>query len=133
MLFWPQKTPTQALSLAQEVLERKRINGSTEMFLDRNLADPALATYTSGTMWMAPPATNCFGTTANCTPAQMAQYDIGQILALANSNSYLANGSIRVAFLWHGAMTLLLIVRQLMACLADWRAAAVLYCRGCRP
>ncbi len=87
---------TQALSLAQEVLERKRINGSTEMFLDRNLADPALATYTSGTMWMAPPATNCFGTTANCTPAQMAQYDIGQILALANSNSYLANGSIRV-------------------------------------
>lgn len=87
---------TQALSLAQEVLERKRINGSTEMYLDRNLADPALATYTSGTMWMLPPPTNCFGLIANCSPAQMAQYDIAQILALANNGSYLANGSIRV-------------------------------------
>jgi type IV pilus modification protein PilV len=33
---------TQAMALAQEMLERKRINGSTEMYLDRAIADPAL-------------------------------------------------------------------------------------------
>lgn len=87
---------TQAMSLAQEVLERKRINGSTEMFLDRTIADPALATYTSAANWASAPATSCFGSAVTCTPVQMAEYDIAQMLALAESDSYLPNGSILV-------------------------------------
>jgi type IV pilus assembly protein PilV len=87
---------TQAMALAQEILERKRINGSTEMFLDRALADPAVATYANAGNWTNAPGTNCFGTAVNCTPVQMAEYDIAQMLALANSDSYLPNGSVVV-------------------------------------
>jgi type IV pilus assembly protein PilV len=87
---------TQAMSLAQEVLERKRINGSTEMYLDRAIADPALATYAAAGNWANPPGTSCFGTAVTCTPVQMAEYDIAQLMALANSDSYLPNGSIVV-------------------------------------
>lgn len=88
---------TQAMSLAQELLERKRINGSTERYLDPDAVDAGLAVYTTAANWTGtPPSIFCNLAASNCDAATMARFDIIEIRRLVQSNNFLPNGSMLV-------------------------------------
>ncbi|MDP2228159.1 MAG: type IV pilus modification protein PilV [Moraxellaceae bacterium] len=88
---------TQAMSLAQELLERRRINGATQLAAtppDPTVEATVTAAYTSVANWTsAIPTQNCFSTLVTCTPAQMALYDIAELRRLVSTNNILPNGS----------------------------------------
>lgn len=88
---------TQAMSLAQELLERKRINGSTENYLNPAAVDAGLAVYTTAANWSgALPSIFCNTSGANCDAASMARFDIAEVRRLVQSNNFLPNGSMLV-------------------------------------
>lgn len=88
---------TEAMAIAQEFLERKRINGSTELFLGTATTDPAIATYTTASNWTGTISPQiCHGATVTCTPTQMALYDIARMREMLASNAYLPQGEMRV-------------------------------------
>lgn len=88
---------TEAMALAQELLERKRINGATELFDGTATSDPAIATYTTASNWTgAIPTQSCAGASVTCTPVQMAQYDIAQMRNILASNAYIPQGDMLV-------------------------------------
>lgn len=126
---------TEAMAIAQEFLERKRINGSTELFLGTATTDPAIATYTNTTNWTSTfTVPQCELATSNCTPAQMALYDIDRMRAMLASNAYLpqgqmrvlqsgANGMVRVFVAWGG--------EDLQACIDNNGMSSGLSRRNC--
>lgn len=88
---------TQATSLAQDMLERMRMNG---MKVDKqsNAASTSSSAYLNAGNWTgSAPVADCFGMTKNCSTDQMALYDIAQIRAAVESSGNLPNGSAAVA------------------------------------
>src|SRR5690606_10435182 len=64
----------QAINLARDFAERVRINrGQTELYI-KEISDPDKQLEFS---------TNCF--TANCTPAQLVDFDVSQVVSRARS------------------------------------------------
>lgn len=92
---------TQATSIAQEMIERMRMNGITGDTQSNAVDADAIAerqAYTTASNWSGGrPVQDCFGATKNCTVSQMALYDIGQIRQMVESSSNLPNGSALVA------------------------------------
>jgi type IV pilus assembly protein PilV len=73
---------TQANSLAQDIIERMRINGVSPTRQSNAAATPALDSYTDETSWSAGvTAGDCLGADKNCSSAQMADYDIATVRA----------------------------------------------------
>lgn len=89
---------TQATSIAQEVVERMRMNGITGATQSNAFTNPSLAAYTTAANWSgAVPAADCLGGTKKCTVAQMALFDIAQIRQVVETSGSLPNGSVLVA------------------------------------
>lgn len=87
---------TQATSLAQDMVERMRMNGIKPGIQSNAAAnDPQ---YTTAANWGgAVPTTDCLGITKNCSAADMALFDIAQIRRAVEASSNLPNGSALVA------------------------------------
>ena len=86
---------TQATSIAQEMVERMRMNGITGV--TQSNAFTAVSAYTTASNWTGPkPTKSCYGATV-CTFEDMALYDIAEIRRLVETGSNLPNGSAIVA------------------------------------
>jgi len=89
---------TQATSIAQEIIERMRMNGVTGAIQSTASTNPNVAVYTTTGNWTgAKPATDCFGAAKTCAVADMALYDIAQVRTLLESAKNLPNGTALVA------------------------------------
>lgn len=86
---------TQAMSLAQEALERYRLSGRSEDYMgDAAQAAAGRAVFTNAVKWSgALPSIFCNTAGANCGPALMAEFDVAEIRRLVQSNNFLPNGS----------------------------------------
>ncbi len=79
---------TTAMGLAQDMLERMRINGVSIDQQSFATSAPGYSAYSSETAWGgAPPlpVLKCVNASANCTPAQMAAADVEQLRLRAAS------------------------------------------------
>ncbi len=92
---------TQATSIAQEMIDRIRMNGITGETQSNAVGADAsadLKAYTTATNWTgAIPTKDCFGTAASCSVSDMALYDIAQIRQMVEAPNTLPNGSALVA------------------------------------
>ncbi len=92
---------TQATSIAQEMIDRMRMNGITGVTQSSAVAAEASANrqaYVTASNWAgAKPAQDCFGVAKTCSVSEMALYDIAQIRQMVESSSSLPNGSALVA------------------------------------
>lgn len=126
---------TEAMAIAQEFLERKRINGSTELFLGSATTDPAIATYTTANNWTGTfSVPNCQGALVTCTPVQMALYDIARMREMLASNAYLPQGQMRVLQSGTNGMVRVFVAwggEDLQACIDNDGLAAGLARRNC--
>ncbi|MGH8493759.1 MAG: type IV pilus modification protein PilV [Moraxellaceae bacterium] len=87
---------TQATSLAQDIVDRMRMNGASP--LKQSDAANAVAGYTTASNWGGSlPATNCLGLDKLCSQDEIALYDIAQIRRAVETSSNLPNGSAIVA------------------------------------
>lgn len=90
-------TRTQAVSLAQDMLERMRMNGVTVAVQSSAYSNAAITTYTTAANWTGSiPTQNCLGTSSTCSSSDMALYDIAQIRSVVQSDSYLPQGQMLV-------------------------------------
>lgn len=85
---------TQATSIAQEMIERMRMNGITGE--TQSYAFGAVAAYTNAANWSGTiPTKSCYA--SSCSVDDMALYDIGEIRRLVAAANNLPSGSAIVA------------------------------------
>lgn len=70
---------TQASSLAQDIIERMRVNGVSPSRQSNAAASPALAAYTNAGSWRDGVAGDCVGAAKVCSENEMADYDIAVV------------------------------------------------------
>ncbi|MDQ8035827.1 MAG: type IV pilus modification protein PilV [Pedobacter sp.] len=86
----------QATSIAQEIIDRMRMNGMVAGMQSNAAANPSVAVYTAASNWTGGiPTQNCFNST--CAGPAMALYDIGEIRRMVAAGSNLPSGSAIVA------------------------------------
>lgn len=87
---------TQATSLAQDIIERMRMNGIAPN-TQSNTAATSSAVYTTATSWTGTtPTTDCLGMAKSCSKDDMARYDVRQIRTAVAASSNLPNGTVLV-------------------------------------
>lgn len=86
---------SQATTLAQDMMERMRTNGVSQVQQSDVANSPGVAEFVKSSNWTGTaPSADCLGASKKCSLAQMALYDIAQVRTAVESS--LPSGSIFV-------------------------------------